>query len=131
MAIRIGIDTGGTFTDLVGIDETSGQIFLAKQPSTPHDPALAVIATLQEGGADLQHLAAIIVGTTVATNAVIERKGAKILYVTPEGFRDIPFIQWLDKKELYDQHWEKPRPLVKRANCVEVRERVGHTGEVI
>jgi N-methylhydantoinase A len=131
MAIRIGIDTGGTFTDLVGIDETSGQIFLAKQPSTPHDPALAVIAALQEAGADLQHLAAIIVGTTVATNAVIERKGAKILYVTTEGFRDIPFIQRLDKKELYDLHWEKPRPLVKRANCLEVRERVGHNGEVI
>ena len=130
MTIRIAIDTGGTFTDLVAYDQERGTVRTAKQPSTPNENSAAIIATLREAGVMGPEVTGITIGTTVGTNAVLERKGARVLFVTTAGFEDLLFIQRLDKERLYDLHWKKPRPLVARVDCVGIQERVDHQGNV-
>jgi N-methylhydantoinase A len=127
---RIGIDTGGTFTDFVLVDGDSGSFVTAKVPSTPDDPSRAIrngLAQLDQARTAGQ----IVVGTTVATNAVIQRAGPTVLFITNEGFEDVPFIGRLDKERLYDLHWEKPKPLVLRRHCLGVAGRVDHDGELV
>ncbi|HEY8012438.1 MAG TPA: hydantoinase/oxoprolinase N-terminal domain-containing protein, partial [Dongiaceae bacterium] len=89
MSVVLGIDTGGTFTDFVLVDEDRGAITTAKVPSTPGDPAAAIAAGLArlEG---VERVERLIIGTTVATNAVLERRGPTIVYVTNRGFEDVP-----------------------------------------
>src|SRR5690349_12904418 len=112
---RIGIDTGGTFSDFVLLDGDGRVLRRAKVPSVPSDPAQAVArgleALAEDGPLEVDR---VVVGTTVATNAVIERKGPRVLYVTNEGFTDVPFIGRMDKARLYDLHWAKPKPLLRR-----------------
>jgi N-methylhydantoinase A len=127
----IGIDTGGTFTDLVGYDDAAKSFVYGKQASTPDAPARALAAVLAEVGAGEQPVESIVVGTTVATNAVLQRQGTRVLYVTTAGFEDIPFIGRLDKEELYNLHWKKPDPLVRRRDCYGIAERIGHDGSVL
>src|SRR5665213_582760 len=112
MMVRVGIDTGGTFTDLVAFDAEAGLISIAKRPSTPDDAAVAIVQALSEARVTEATLEGVVIGTTVGTNAVLERKGAEVLLVTTAGFEDILFIGRLDKEKLYDLHWTKPRPLV-------------------
>ncbi len=130
MSVRIGIDTGGTFTDFVLFDDATGAFTTAKVPSTPRDPSLAI-----RNGLGLLARSAeadqIVVGTTVATNAVIQRSGPRVLFVTNAGFEDVPFIGRLDKEHLYDLHWRKPKPLVQRRDCVGLGGRVSHDGEIV
>ena len=116
MSVVLGIDTGGTFTDFVLVDEERRAITTTKVPSTPSDPASAVAAGLAqlEG---VEHVDRLVIGTTVATNAVLERRGPMMVYITNRGFEDIPFIGRLDKARLYDVHWRKPKPLVQRRHC--------------
>jgi N-methylhydantoinase A len=131
MSLRIGIDTGGTFTDLVGYDD-DGEVFVyGKQPSTPLDPAAALAAVLRDAGAGQKPVHSVVLGTTVATNAILTRRGARVCFVTTAGFEDVPFIGRMDKEELYNLHWQKPEPLVARRDCFGVAERVAHTGEVL
>jgi len=116
VSVVLGIDTGGTFTDFVLVDEERGAIATAKVPSTPGDPASAIAAGLaQLDGVD--RVDRLVVGTTVATNAVLERRGPTMIYITNRGFEDVPFIGRLDKARLYDLHWQKPKPLVRRRHC--------------
>ncbi|MEA2512864.1 MAG: N-methylhydantoinase [Thermomicrobiales bacterium] len=131
MALRIGIDTGGTFTDLVGYDDEANAFVYGKQSSTPHRPANALAAVLTEAGAGERPVHSVVLGTTVATNAVLTRRGARVCFVTTAGFEDVPYIGRLDKEELYNLHWQKPEPLVARRDCIGVEERVAHTGEVL
>ncbi|MFN8593318.1 MAG: hydantoinase/oxoprolinase family protein [Thermomicrobiales bacterium] len=131
MALRIGIDTGGTFTDLVGFDDESAAYVYRKQASTPDDPARALAAVLHEVSAGTEPTRSLVVGTTVATNAILQRRGARVLFVTTAGFEDVPFIGRLDKEELYNLHWRKPEPLVKRQDCFGIAERVDHDGTVL
>jgi N-methylhydantoinase A len=131
MGLRVGIDTGGTFTDLVAYDQTSGRFHYSKQPSSPQDPARAVEAVLDEIRDAAQPMISIVLGTTVATNAVLQRGGADVIFVSTAGFEDVPFIGRLDKEELYNLNWQKPGPLVKRVNCFGIAERVDHNGEVL
>jgi N-methylhydantoinase A len=130
MSIRIGIDTGGTFTDFVLFDDAAGTFTTAKVASTPRDPSLAIRHGLAQlaGSAEADQ---VVVGTTVATNAVIQRTGARVLFVTNAGFEDVPFIGRLDKELLYDLHWRKPKPLVRRRDCVGLGGRVAHDGEIV
>jgi N-methylhydantoinase A len=125
---RLGIDTGGTFTDFVLVDESTGETRTAKVPSTPDDPSQAIAAGLTELALD--GVRQLIVGTTIATNSVIQRNGPRVLYVTNRGFEDVPFIGRLDKERLYDLNWEKPKPLVRRRDCVGVAGRVDHRGDI-
>lgn len=117
MSVVLGIDTGGTFTDFVLVDHGNGSIATAKVPSTPGDPAAALAAGLaQLDGVD--RVDRIIIGTTVATNAVIERRGPKVLFVTNRAFEDVPFIGRLDKERIYDLNWRKPKPLANRRDSI-------------
>ncbi len=128
--IKVGIDTGGTFTDLIAVDVASGIWFTAKVPSTPRDPLAAIVTAIEAAGIDVREISQLILGTTVGTNALIERKGAKVVYLTTEGFEDVPFIQRGNRKFHYDLHWIKPRPFLDRADCLGVTERLDYHGRV-
>jgi N-methylhydantoinase A len=131
VALRIGIDTGGTFTDLVGFDDDDNVFVYGKQASTPGAPARALADVLNEVGAGSQTVQSIVLGTTVATNAVLQRRGTRVLYVTTAGFEDVPFIGRLDKEELYNLHWKKPDPIVSRRDCYGIAERITHDGSIL
>ncbi|MEO1017323.1 MAG: hydantoinase B/oxoprolinase family protein [Pseudomonadota bacterium] len=128
---RVGIDTGGTFTDIVAINGTTGSIRTRKIASTPDNPADAAIAGLLQLDIEPMQIASIVLGTTLATNAAIQRKGARTCYVTTAGFEDIPHLQRADKPDPYDLQWVKPRALVPRRHCFGVRERIGPKGQVL
>lgn len=128
--LRIGIDTGGTFTDIVVVDGVTGERRTAKVPSTPQRPSSAVFEALDRAGIDASDVEFLVLGTTIATNCLIERKGQRTVYITTAGFEDVPFIQRIDRKSLYDLQWLKPLPYVERRDCIGVRERVDHTGAV-
>src|SRR5919204_4149552 len=132
MKLVIGIDTGGTFTDLVAFDPDRGTVATLKTSSTPSAPGQAIVNALAEariGGADV---ASFTHGTTVATNALIERTGCKVAFLTTAGFEDTPYIQRINRKVLYDLSWRKPEPLVaSRRLCLGVDERLSSSGEEI
>src|SRR2546423_11480091 len=130
MAIRVGIDTGGTFTDLVAVDD-EGRSFLAKVPSNPDDPVGTVAAVLAEAGVDPGEVELVVVGTTIGINAVLTRRGARVFYLTTKGFEDIPYIQRINRKHHYDFHWRKPAPLVRRRDCLGVVERLDEEGRPV
>jgi N-methylhydantoinase A len=129
--MRIGIDIGGTFTDFVLFDETTSQFTTYKILSTPHDPAEAVLTGLNQ----LTNLQSpisnlyIVHGSTVATNALLERKGAITALVTTEGFRDILEIGRQNRPDIYDLFSRRPAPLAPAHRRFEVTERVDHHGQ--
>ncbi len=130
MRYMLGIDVGGTFTDFVAYDSETRATLVWKHLSVPRDPVAGILAGLQQ----FAHPEAIRnarLGTTIATNAVLERKGAVVAYVTTKGFRDVILIQRGNRKSHYDMSWVKPKPLVKRRHCFEVIERIDKYGEVI
>jgi N-methylhydantoinase A len=131
MAVRIGIDTGGTFTDLIGIDEATNQLVIAKTPSTPRRPAQAVMNAIESCGVPGEAISALSIGTTVAANALLQRRGANVIYVTTRGFEDIPYIQRMNRKYHFSLKWRKPKPLVERRNCLGVAERLDFHGRVL
>jgi N-methylhydantoinase A len=126
----LGVDVGGTFTDFVVYDPGTRQVTVWKEPSTPGDPVTGILNGLAAYGGR-EKLENLRVGTTVATNAVLERKGAVVAYVTTKGFRDVPFIQRGNRKFHYDMSWVKPKPLVKRRHCFELNERIDAHGRVV
>ena len=130
-SFRVGIDTGGTFTDLIALDESTGEIHLGKVFSTPGQPAEALLNVLAQAEIPLPAVKQLIHGTTVATNALLEHKGAKVAYVTTAGFEDIPFIQRIRREYHYDLMWNKPAPLVERYHCFGATERVDYRGDVV
>jgi N-methylhydantoinase A len=130
MSVRVGVDTGGTFTDLVFVDEHTGERGTAKVPSTPDDPARAVFAALDQAGCAVAEIACFVLGTTIATNCLLERKGQRTLYLTTAGFEDVPFIQRIDRKSLFDLQWQKSVPYVRRSDCLGVIERIAQDGAV-
>jgi N-methylhydantoinase A len=131
MGIRVGIDTGGTFTDLVAVDESTGQWRVAKVPSDPANPVGTVSAALQAAELDPAEIAFVVVGTTIGINAVLTRTGARVVYLTTKGFEDIPYIQRISRKHHYDYRWRKPEPLVRRRDCIGIAERLDEEGNVI
>jgi N-methylhydantoinase A len=130
MRTLIGIDVGGTFTDFVAYDRDTSAIDVWKVLSVPADPVLGIVSGLerQDKRDDITN---IRIGTTVATNALLERKGATVAYITTCGFRDVPFIQRGNRKSHYDMSWVKPKPLVERWRCFEVAERIDAYGHVL
>ena len=131
MSTRCGIDTGGTFTDLVGLDEATGELTAAKWPSSPRNPVEAIVGVVRESGLSADAISSLILGTTVAANAFLQRKGARVIYVTTKGFRDVLFIQRINRRYHYSVEWTKPKPLVERSDCLEIDERINHKGEIL
>ncbi|MBP2231907.1 N-methylhydantoinase A [Azospirillum agricola] len=140
MHSRIGFDVGGTFTDFVLHDAATREIRCFKLPSTPHDPSEAIGAGLSQilapaeigaGGIEPSRIGRIGHGTTVATNLVIERKGARTGLLTTRGFRDVLEIGRQTRPHLYDATVRRPPPLVSRANRIEIDERVLADGTVL
>ncbi|WP_137178360.1 hydantoinase/oxoprolinase family protein [Roseomonas sp. AR75] len=135
--MRIGVDVGGTFTDIVAV-EAGGRLHVAKTPSTPEDQSVGVVQGLgqlaEACGLSLQALLRVttlfIHGTTVATNALIERKGARVGLITTAGFRDLLELREGTKADRYDLREPFPQPLIPRPLRVEVRERVRWDGKV-
>lgn len=128
--MHVGVDIGGTFTDLVRFQD--GQLHIHKLLSTPDDPARAMLAGLEAvtpGG--LAALQQVSHGSTVATNAILERKGARTALLTTEGFRDLLFIGRQNRPDLYALQPTLPPPLIPRAWCFEVPERLDPTGAVL
>ena len=130
MSIMLGVDVGGTFTDFVAYDVRTQQVAAWKSFSVAGDPVTGILRGL-EGFAGRDHISSIRLGTTVATNALLERTVAPIAYVTTAGFRDVPFIQRGNRRYHYNMHWVKPQPLVRRRDCFEVAERIDHRGDVV
>ncbi len=130
----VGIEVGGTFTDLVMVDE-SGQLSVHKLPSTPSDPSVAAVDGLREiletAGVTGSAVAELLHGSTIAANALIQRRGARTALITTRGFRDVLFIQRQDKTVVYDMFYQKAEPLITRDAVHEVTERMGAKGDVV
>ena len=133
--LRLGVDTGGTFTDLVLRDEASGASWFAKTLSTPSEPARATLEGIERLASvrpfRLANVGEILIATTVATNAILERKGGRTALVTTRGFRDVLIMGRAKRFDTYDLWLDKPRPLVPRRVIHEVDERLGPDGEVL
>ncbi|MFZ2227527.1 MAG: hydantoinase/oxoprolinase family protein [Candidatus Nanopelagicaceae bacterium] len=137
MTYRLGVDVGGTFTDILLMNEETGETFRAKTSSTPEDQSIGVLRGIeracQEAGISLDQIGEVLHGTTVATNAILEGKGARVGLVTTSGFRQVLQIArsfvpgglagWII--------WPKPEPLASLEDTVEVRERIAATGEIV
>ena len=126
--MRIGVDVGGTFTDLVVLAD--GELHFAKVPSTPDDQSTGVMSALAAAGVDPRQVAAFAHGTTVATNALLERRGGRTALLTTEGFRDVLEIARQSRPSLYDLRMARPAPLVPRDLRFTVRERIGPEGVI-
>src|SRR5690349_22299073 len=137
MTYRLGVDVGGTFTDVLLIDERTGGTYRAKTASTPQDRSVGVLRGLDKAcglaGITLADITQVLHGTTVATNAILEGKGARVGLVTTRGFRQVLQIArsyvpgglagWII--------WPKPEPLADLENTVEVDERIASDGAVV
>src|SRR2546428_3044766 len=120
-AVRVGVDVGGTFTDLVALTD-DGTIEVRKVVTTPVDPTLALFKALDALSVPIDVL---IHGTTIATNALLERRGARIALVTTKGFEDLLWLRRQDRAALYDLARDHPPPLVARSDVVAVPGRAG------
>ncbi|MDH3603455.1 MAG: hydantoinase/oxoprolinase family protein [Candidatus Tectomicrobia bacterium] len=133
--LSIGIDTGGTFTDLVLADLTAGTSHYYKLPTTTADPAQGILdgltILLEQTGMPRQHIQSVVLGTTIATNAVLEGKTAATGMITTWGFRDILELARQRRPHLFDLDMQKPIPPAARDCRAEVTERMGSEGEVV
>ncbi|MGA7272974.1 MAG: hydantoinase/oxoprolinase family protein, partial [Acidimicrobiia bacterium] len=124
--IRVGVDVGGTFTDLVAL--VDGQVVTAKVPSTPEDQSLGTMNAFRRSSVEAQGVGVFAHGMTVATNALLERAGARTALIVTEGFRDVIEIGRQNRPSLYDLTKSPQPPLVPRGLRFTVRERVGPNG---
>ena len=127
--MRVGIEVGGTFTDLVAVEGES--VRTAKVPSTPARPDEGAMQAIDAAGLDPGAIDELVHGSTVATNAVLERKGAAVCLFVTKGIRDVLLLQRHDKDAIYDLRYAKPEPVVRRRDVVEVDERIAADGTVI
>ena len=127
--ISVGVDVGGTFTDLVAI--VDGELVTAKVPTVSGDEARGVAAALATAGLEVGAVEVLAHGTTVATNALLERRGARTALVTTEGFRDVLEIGRQNRASLYDLSVHRPAPLVPRELRFTVRERMAPEGVLV
>ena len=125
----VGIDIGGTFTDLVGIID--GEIVTSKTSTVPADPTAGVAESLRLANCDPRRLAEVLHGSTIAINTVLERKGAQTALITTAGFRDVYAIGRSNRIEAFNLFFHRPKPLIPRRMTFEVDERLNAAGEVI
>jgi len=127
----VGVDVGGTFTDIVAYDEATGALAFAKSPTSPADPTVGLLKAFAKLEVALPATGRVVHGTTIGTNAILERTGAPVWMVTTQGFRDTLEIARTNRTVLYDIRGRKPAPLVERQRIVEVDERVAFDGTVM
>lgn len=127
--MRVASDIGGTFTDLVYLDETTGEVGVAKASTTPANFAEGVIETLRKARLPVADTSFFVHGSTIIINALTERKGAKTALITTKGFRDVLEIGRANRPDIYNMYYTKPRPFVPRYLRFEVAERVNYKGE--
>jgi N-methylhydantoinase A len=127
--MRVGIEVGGTFTDLIAID--GDRVVVTKVPSVPARPEEGVFAALAAADIPLDRVTDLVHGSTVATNAVLERKGALTAFVTTAGFRDLLLIQRQDRPKVYELLYKKPVPVVERRDVIEIAERMLADGNAV
>src|SRR2546429_10020990 len=134
-SFRVGLDIGGTFTDFVLYDEARQRISLHKCLTTPNDPSVAALeglgALTAEADITLADVAEIVHGTTLVTNAIIERRGAKLGLLTTRGFRDSLEMGTEQRYDIYDLFLSFPDPLVPRRHRLEIGERPARNGPVM
>jgi N-methylhydantoinase A len=128
---RIGVDIGGTFTDLVVLDEVTGAIERTKALTTTHAPEEGFLNAVADGGVRVDEVSHFLHGTTLVTNLILERSGAKVALITTQGFRDVLEIQRSYRDELYSLQWDKPRALVPRHLRLTIDERINARGQVL
>ena len=132
---RVGLDIGGTFTDFVLLDQATGEVRLRKCLTTPEDPSAGALeglaALLAEAGLKMRDLAALVHGTTLVTNTIIERRGARIGLLTTRGFRDILEMGTEQRYDIHDLFLQFPEPIVPRGLRREIAERVSRDGDVV
>ena len=135
MAWLIGVDVGGTFTDFYAFEAAAGTVHLFKCPSTPDNPARAIIEGLGElcaaNGIETHAVERLSHGTTVATNTLIQRRGGKVAQITTEGFRDLLEVGRQTRPHMFDLQRDHPPPLVPRERRLEVSERITAGGQVV
>src|SRR5215218_1559721 len=135
MAWRVGVDIGGTFTDVALVDEATGEIGVAKVPTTPRDLAEGVLAALgsalESHGVEASQVGLLAHATTVVTNAILEGRGARAALITTRGFRDVLELRRSARADLYDLFQDAPATLVPRRHRYEITERIGADGAVV
>jgi N-methylhydantoinase A len=128
---RIAVDIGGTFTDIVYINDDTMQMVTDKVRSTPWEIGQAVIDVVKKIKIDMSGVALFIHGTTAGLNTIAQQKGARVGLITTRGFTDVLEMARGDKKEVYNSMWKKPKPLVPRNLRLPVSERISYLGEVL
>jgi N-methylhydantoinase A len=132
--VRVAVDIGGTFTDIV-VMSGDGVLHESKISTTPDDPSRAVVAGLQallaELGIPATRVEEVLHGTTVGSNTILQRTGARTGLITTRGFRDVLEIGRIRMPDMFDLTWDKPKPLVPRRHRLEVAERIAADGSII
>ena len=129
--LRVAIDIGGTFTDLVAYDEEGKEILTAKASSTPPEFISGVVTVLEKARIRPEEIVYLKHGSTIATNAIIERRGAKAGLLTTRGMRDVLGAGRANRPDLFNSNWDPSPPLIPRRNVLEVTERLDHEGRVL
>ena len=135
MSWRIGVDIGGTFTDVAVVNEKDGTIGVTKVSSTPGNFGQAVLEALEQAlnkfDIEVDNVTLLAHATTVVTNAILEENGAKVGLIATRGFRDILELRRSARADLYDLFQDPPSTLVQRRNRLEISERIGADGRVV
>lgn len=129
--MRISVDVGGTFTDVIVLDEQTSTLRLEKVETRPENPAAGVLQSLEKAEADLGKIGFFVHGSTLGINALLTRTGAKVAIVTTKGFRDIYELGRTSREPMYDFKYRKPMTLVPRYRVFEVEERMNYKGEIL
>jgi N-methylhydantoinase A len=129
--MRIAVDVGGTFTDVIVLDETTNTLQLEKVETTPHDPASGVLQGFRKANVRLSAIDYFVHGTTLGLNALLTRTGARVAIVTTKGFRDVYELGRTSRDPMYDLKYRKPKTLVPRSLAFEVAERCDFQGNVL
>lgn len=129
--MRVSVDVGGTFTDVIVLDETTGSMRLEKVETTPSNPADGVLQGFQKANASPEKIDYFVHGTTLGINAMLTRSGAQVGIITTQGFRDVYLLGRTDREPMYDFKYRKPESLVPRYRIWEVEERLNYKGEVL
>jgi N-methylhydantoinase A len=129
--IRLAADIGGTFTDIALFDDRTGQLTFAKVLSTPDRLVDGISSGVEKAGSEYASANLFLHGSTIAINTMLERTGAKTALITTDGFRDVYEIGRINRPDAYNLYFQKHKPLIERALCFEVKERIRADGAVV